>query len=107
MSTTTIINYNNIFSQGGPSKFSILLDRAATTIINYNNIFSQVGPSKFSILLDRAATIEYGPNLCHISLLDCKYVQVKRAAKMEVPLPLLHLKSLRTRVFVSGPTINW
>ena len=44
--------------------------------------------------------------MCHISLLDCKYVQVKRAAKMEVPLPLLHLKSLRTRVFVSGPTIS-
>ena len=41
----------------GPSKFAILLDRAATTIIIiYNNIFSQVGPSKFSILLDRAAT---------------------------------------------------
>ena len=35
---------NNIFSQVGPSKFSILLDRAATTtIIIYNNIFSQRG----------------------------------------------------------------
>ena len=31
---------NNIFSQVGPPKFSILLDRAATTIIIYNNIFS-------------------------------------------------------------------
>ena len=31
----------------------------------------------------------------------------KQAAKMEVPLPLLPLESLRTRVFVSGPTINW
>ena len=31
----------------------------------------------------------------------------KQAAKMEVPLPLLPLESLRTRVFVSGRTINW
>ena len=31
------------FPRWGPSKFSILLDRAATTIIIYNNFFSQRG----------------------------------------------------------------